>query len=155
MAASTSGQRNDNKYGITPFNGNGYDNWKFRLESVLKTLDVNDVLERTTAATNKAWVKRNNKAVMVIIQSIADSHLEYVKGMSTAAEIISKLDKLFAKNGTCSKFYLLEELIRSKYDGRSNLQDHFAKRDKIFRELKKILAVNSKSQICQQNLRML
>lgn len=87
---------------------------------------------------NEAWEKKNNNATMVIIQSIGDSHLEYVKEIETAAEMMNKLEGIIIKKGTCSKFYLLEELTRLKYDTRSNLQDHFARFDKLFRELKSL-----------------
>lgn len=52
--------------------------------------------------------------------------------------MIKKLEGIFAKKGTGSKFYLLEELTRLKYDNKSNIQDHFAKCNKIFRELKSL-----------------
>lgn len=75
---------------------------------------------------------------MVIISSVSDSHLEYIKEIDVAYEMVKKLEGIFSKKGTCSKFYLLKELINLKYNGNSDLQEHFAKSDRIFRELKSL-----------------
>lgn len=64
---------------------------------------------------------------MVIIQSIADSHLEYIKDIGGAYEMLEKLVATFAKRGTCSKFYLLEEHTQLKYNCNTSIQDHFTK----------------------------
>lgn len=99
----------ENKHGIVPFRGSGFDNWKFRLYSVLKAMELDDVLKQVPVELkNASWKKKNVKAVMVIIQSIADSHLEYVKDIEDAYEMITKLEGIFSKKGTCSKFYLLK-----------------------------------------------
>ncbi|KAK9732073.1 Integrase core domain [Popillia japonica] len=110
---------------------------RIRLRSVLKALEVDVVLEKVPdERKDEAWHKKNNKATMVIIQSIADSHLEYIKDIGGAYEMLEKLEATFAKRGTCSKFYLLEELTQLKYNCNTSIQDHFTKCDKIFRELK-------------------
>lgn len=129
----------ENKHGIIPFNGSGFDNWKFRVCSVLKAMELNDVLQVVSAADrNDTWIKKNNKACMIIIQSVADSHLEYIKEIEVAYDMLEKLEKIFDKKGTCSKFYLLKELTNMKFDSKGDIQDHFARCDRIFRELKNL-----------------
>ena len=66
---------------------------------------------------------------------MADSHLEYIKEIEDAYEMLNKLEAIFSKKGTCSKFYLLKELINLKYIYSTDLQEHFTKCDRIFREL--------------------
>lgn len=128
----------ENKYGIIPFNGNNFDNWKFRLNSVLKATEVYNVLkEIDESRKNEEWFKKNNKARNIIVQSVADSHLEYIKDIESAAEMLKKLEMVFTKAGNCSKFLLIKELIGLKYNSQDDLQKHFSKYDKIFRELKK------------------
>lgn len=39
--------------------------------------------------------RKNNTAVMVILQSIADFHLEYIKDIEYACQIIKKLERIF------------------------------------------------------------
>lgn len=129
----------ENKHGIIPFRGNGFDNWKFRLQAVLKAMDLHEVLKDVPVdSKNEEWHKKNNKACMIIIQSVADSHLEYIKEINEAHEMISKLEGIFSKKGTCSKFYLLKELNNLKYACKDDIQEHFSKCDRIFRELKNL-----------------
>lgn len=137
---------NENKYGILPFNGSNFDNWKFRLEAVLSGADVHIVLEPIQEKDKDAeWIKKDNKAKNIIVQSVADSHLEYIKDIKNAAKMLEKLESVFAKKGTCSKFFLLKELVGLKYNMQEDLQHHFAKHDKISRELKSLGAVFSES----------
>ncbi|KAK9688106.1 hypothetical protein QE152_g35792, partial [Popillia japonica] len=64
MAGTTS----ENKHGIIPFAGNGFDNRKLRLRSVLKALEIDVVLEKVPdERKDEVWHKKNNKAIMVII----------------------------------------------------------------------------------------
>lgn len=128
----------ENKYGIIPFNGTGFDNWKFRLSSVLKAMECSEVLSNVESSRDELWRKKNYKACMIIIQSVADSHLEYIKEVDVAYEMMKKLEGIFDKKGTCSKFYLLKELTSLKYNCDSNIHDHFAKCDRLFRELKNL-----------------
>lgn len=130
----------ENKYGILPFSGNNFDNWKFRLQSVLRAIDVYEAIEEISEdkKKDKEWIKKDNKAKNVIIQSVSDSHLEYVKDIEYAGEMLDKLESIFAKKGTCSKFYLLKELVSLKYNVQEDLQNHFAKYDKLSRELKSL-----------------
>lgn len=91
----------ENKHGIIPFAGSNFDTWKFRLKSVLKAMEVDDALKETPEASRgEGWQKKYSKAVMVIVQCIADSHLEYVKDIENAAEMVVKLEDIFAKKGT-------------------------------------------------------
>lgn len=140
---------NENKYGIVPFNGSNFDNWKFRLMSVLRADDVIDVIKETEEEnkTNADWIKKDSKARNIIIQSVTDSHLEYIKDIENAHEMLKKLERTFAKKGTCSKFYLLKEIVNLKYSVQEDLQQHFSKYDKIFRELKALGASFSESDI--------
>lgn len=129
----------ENKYGIVPFAGENFDNWKFRLNTLLCSMDVKKVMKTVTdSEKTDAWHTANNKAMMLIIQNIADSHLEYVKDIDSAYKMLQKLESIFEKRGTYSKFHLLQELMNLKYDTSSDLQSHFAKCDKIFRELRSL-----------------
>lgn len=52
--------------------------------------------------------------------------------------MIERLEKVSDKKDTTSKFYLLKELANFKNDCNVNIQEHFARRDRIFRELKSL-----------------
>lgn len=88
-----------NRYGIIPFNGTNFDNWKFRMESVLRAAEVLERIEGSDR--NEAWLKRNNRARNLIIQNVSDSHLEYIKDIDEASDMMEKLENIFAKKGTC------------------------------------------------------
>lgn len=55
------------------------------------------MLKEIEESKNKAWIKSDNKARNIIIQSIENSHLEYVKDLERVTEMLKKLETIFAK----------------------------------------------------------
>lgn len=86
-------------HGLILFNGDRFDNWNFRLNSVLKALDLSEVLKIVPSSDRSDyWQKKNN---------VADFHLKETE--VAYDEMIQILESIFSKKGTCSKFYLLKD----------------------------------------------
>lgn len=75
------------KYGIVQFNGKDYDHWKFRLEVILDQHDVKECIETENTNPNNAFLKMDKKCKSLIIQCIANSHLQYVKDKPNAYQM--------------------------------------------------------------------
>ena len=90
------------KYRIPLFDGTNFNNWKFRMQTLLEEMDLykyveepytnkvefleSDTAEQHTEKERRLaqLEKRDRKCKSQIIQRIADSHLEYAKDKQTA-----------------------------------------------------------------------
>lgn len=111
------------KFRVALFDGNNFDNWKFRLEVVLDESglleyiekDVNDTVQFLTNQENIDLHRKNDKKCKsIIIRRIADSHLEYVKDKKTSMEVIQALKKTFERKSLASQLYLRRKLLTLK-----------------------------------------
>ncbi|KAK9688266.1 protein of unknown function (DUF4219) [Popillia japonica] len=128
----------DDKYKIPLFDGNNYGNWKFRMETFLEAKDLLQCIkmEQDDLENNADNKKRDLKCKSQIVQSIADTHLEYIKDCKTSREIWETLNKTFERKGIKNQLYLRRKLLSMKYNDSDNLQTHFLEFDKLIRELK-------------------
>lgn len=130
---------------ITVFDGTNFNNWKFRLRVLLDERDylqfvdksLTELLGAVTEATAISALKlKEKKCKSLIIQCIADSHLEYIKEKQFAKEVYDVLTTTFERKSTASQLYLRKKLLTLKCVEGENLENHFLTFDKIVRELK-------------------
>lgn len=141
---------------IRPFDGTGFNNWCFRMRAYLQQLDVLHCVEKEpededfwhipdTAGEDEkknkkvqqaARIKQDNKCRSVLIQAIADSHLEYVKDKVSPKQIWDGLHDVFERKSITNRFMLKRQLLSMRYDERERLQEHFLKFDQLVREIK-------------------
>lgn len=141
------------KYHIPLFNGNNFDNWKFRLTILMEDKDCAECLNglpevykvlETDSNTGKAskekkiadFQKKDRKCKSIITQFLSDSHLEYVKDKYTAQEMWESLSKTFQRKGIANQLYLRKQLLQLKVDDDKSLTLHFLTFDGIIRKLK-------------------
>lgn len=141
---------------IKPFDGSGFNNWSFRVRAYLQQLEVLHCVE-TEAEEEAFWnildseteevkaakkikrdarVKQDNKCRSMLIQTIADSHLEYVKDKNSPKKIWDALHNIFERKSITSRFLLKKQLLMMKYNESEPLQDHFLRFDRLVREMK-------------------
>lgn len=147
----------EDKYRIPLFEGNNFDDWKFRMEVYLEDLDLLDfaevkfsdkdevkLSENETAETREQkeklfenWRKRDRKCKSEIVQRISDEYLEYVKGKPTAYDMWSTLQKVFARKGIANQLYLRKNLLLMKFDpSEETMVKYFLRFDKLIRDLR-------------------
>ncbi|KAF2892149.1 hypothetical protein ILUMI_14024 [Ignelater luminosus] len=147
----------DEKCMIPLFDGNNFDDWRFRVETRLESLDlldfaVKDCLnapEVTLLATNTAdekvskkallkdYIKNDRKCKSEIVMKIADEYLEYVKEKSTAYEMRTALQQAFTRKGIANQLYLRKSLLLMKFNpAQEKMDKHFLRFDKAIRDLK-------------------
>jgi transposase InsO family protein len=127
--------------GIRQFAGDDYDNWKFRLRSVLRMKKVLIVLDETKPTNEKeleSWNEAEDRAQSIIIACISDSHLIYIQkdGIQTAKDMIQALDATFAKKSVSSRMYLMNQVLNLRMDELDTMECHLRKFDEMFRKLK-------------------
>lgn len=148
----------EEKAKITPFDGSGFHNWRFRMETVLDTFDLLDCLEREVeeieeleedngdTAQVKAEKKkkilerksREKKCKSLIVQAISDNQLELIKDCKTPKVIWDTLKNIFEKRGVAGQLYIRKQLLTLRYTegAGSSMSEHLMRFDRLIRELK-------------------
>lgn len=167
----------DEKVKVAAFDGAGFHNWKFRMETVLDTYDLLDCVRREIAeidelremATDSAEVKAEKKRQMVersaadkkckaiIVSAIADSQLELVKDCANPKQIWDTLKAVFERRGVAGQLFIRKQLLRLKYEegAGGGFPEHLLKFDRLIRELKESgAAVEDSDAICHLLLTM-
>ncbi|KMQ83238.1 copia protein [Lasius niger] len=126
------------KYGIVQFDGNDYDHWKFRMKVILDQHEVKECIERERADPDDAFTKKDRKCKSLIIQCIANSHLQYVKDKANAYQMWRALEAVFQRKGIASQLYLQKRLLSMKLIEGKSLEKHFLKFEETVRELKTV-----------------
>ena len=115
-----------------------FNNWRFRITSVLKRELCADVFEMDPPAEAGLLAKFNikdNKAQSIIIQGISDKHLDLVKDCKTAREQVTSLKNVFIRSTSFTKLTLWRKLFELRSTSSDSLEDHFLKFDSIIRDL--------------------
>lgn len=141
---------------IKPFDGTGFNNWCFRMKAYLQQLEVLRCVE-VAAEEEDFWVipdsdtapvkaekegkraariRQDNKCRSVLIQAIADSHLEYIKDKQSPKQIWDGLHNVFERKSITNRFLLKRQLLSMRYQENERLQDHFLRFDKLVRDIK-------------------
>lgn len=154
------------KYRIPLFDGTNFNNWKFRIETLLTELDLipfieklykimveikaEDTHEQRTAkeAMLAQYKKKDKKCMSQIIQRISDSHLEYAKDRETAYDIWQSLCNTFERKGIAGQLFTRKALLTMKFNAAiDTLSNHLLKFDKLIRELRSTGATLEESDI--------
>lgn len=145
----------EDKWKIPLFDGSNFNNWKFRMETLLDEYDLLEFVRRRYTAmiylpneeTSTAQIEREKKEEELkkkdkrckskIVQRIADSHLEYVKDKETAYDIWEVLKSTFERRGIASQLLIRKALLTMKLNQSvETMESHFLKFDKLVRDLR-------------------
>lgn len=91
--------------------------------------------------------KNDRKCKSLIVQRIANSHLEYIKDEETAYGIWNILKNTFERKGIASQLRIRKKLLTMKFDTSETMSVHFLKFDRLIRELKSTDAVVEKTDV--------
>lgn len=127
------------KPAIEQFKGDNFQNWKFRVESLLLENDLIECVEnakfpKLIDKDNNAR-KKDNRAKNLIIQSIHDSKLSIVRGKPTAYSMWLALVDMFEKKGLCGKLMLKKKLLNMKMTQSETVDEYVQRFEKVIEEL--------------------
>lgn len=152
------------------FNGKDFNNWKFRIETLLREHDVENFITTALdeheeiiithlddAATRRRKIKlkddlrkKERKCFSLIVQRIGNDYLEYVKDKTNPKEAWQSLCAAFERKGVSNRMFLRRELLSLKMEEKDNLEIHLLKFNKILRNLKSVGAnMEEEDVICQ------
>lgn len=83
---------------IPIFDGSNHSSWEFRLLNILEYKDCKEQATRTAtqADDESAWKKAELKAKNIVISSISDKQLEYIKECKTVHEMLKKFNQIYS-----------------------------------------------------------
>lgn len=129
---------------IQQFDGTNFSNWKYRVGVLLdekglrkfieKTLDV--ILTEVEPAKREEAKVEEKKCISILVQSIHDSQLEYVREKKLAKEMFDALCGIFERKSIATQLLLRKELLMMKYNTKDDITNHFLLFDRKIRELK-------------------
>lgn len=130
---------------IPQFDGTNFSNWKYRVGTLLdeKGLklyienDISDLLKAEKDATKHVAVNfGEKKCISLLVQSIHDSQLEYVREKETAKQMYDTLCSIFERKSISSQLLYRKQLLLMKYDDSNEIIEHILQFDTKVRELK-------------------
>lgn len=129
---------------IPLFDGTNFSDWKYRVgilldERGLKQYieeDLANILAATEATKRDAAKKEEKKCVSILVQTMHDNQLEYVKDKSLAKDMFDTLKNIFERKSVASQLLLRKQLLTMKYNDNDDIIEHFLKFDTKIRQLK-------------------
>lgn len=101
--------------------------------------DFDDLLEKTVDDEDEMkCISEEKKCKSILVQCVADSHLEYVQDKRRAKEMYDSLKQVFERKSVASQLYLRKKLMTMKLEETDDMSDHFLIFDKTVRQLKAI-----------------
>ena len=140
---------------IEKFNGQNYDSWKYRIFNVVAEYNFEDclkhepeevaeliIVEGDTAAVQaekkkNLEIRRTNdkKCRSLLIRSISDSQLEYIKDVRQTAKVIwDTLKNIFERSCATNRIHWLTKIINLKFDeSGGKIEEYFLEFDRCIR----------------------
>lgn len=152
------------------FNGKEFNNWKFRIKTLLREHDVENFLttaldehediiinhmddaatRRRKAKLKDELRKKERKCFSMIVQRIGNDYLEYVKEKASPKEAWESLCNAFERKGVSNRMFLRRQLLSLKMNETGTLENHLLKFDKLVRSLKSVGAnLEEEDTVCQ------
>lgn len=128
-------------YNIEALNGENYYNWKFRIQMILAENNVGDHVEHEldteglTVAEKDALMKQEHKAKSIIVQCVADSQLEHLRGKKTSHEMWKTLEDKFERKGLPGQLFLKKKMLQMKLREGENLENFILQFEELIRQL--------------------
>lgn len=115
-------------------NAINFNNWKFRVKTLLEEKGVSYVL-KDNAMQQEEYMKDDSKAKAIIVQCLPDKYLDIVKKAKSAKEMVDQLEGMFERKSVFNKLHLRRQLLTLKCSSDGKIQDHFLKFDNLLAEL--------------------
>lgn len=152
------------------FNGKDFNNWKFRVEILLREHDVEEFITKSLGEYDEAIViagdaqnvidrknklkedlkKKERKCFSLIVQRIGNDYLEYVKGKNNPKDAWTSLCSAFERKGVSNRMFLRRKLLTLTMKENENLESHLLTFEQILRDLKAVGAkMEEEDIVCQ------
>lgn len=130
---------------ISQFDGTNFCNWKYRVGILLDEKDLkhfineklSDILAKEKDDVKQQQIRKDEKkCVSILVQTIHDNQLEYVREKTLAKDMFDTLCSIFERKSVASQVLLRKQLLTMKYNESDTMMDYLLLFDKRIRELK-------------------
>lgn len=130
---------------IIQFDGTNFSNWKYRLGILLDEKGLRKYIEQNLSDILKAEkqellhenIKKEEKqCISIIVQSVHDTQLEFIKDKLTAKAMFEGLSDIFERKSLASQLMYRRQILTMKMQSNESMNDHFLNFDKVVRDLK-------------------
>ena len=135
--------KDSDKLKITPLNSTNYLNWKCRMESTLRGRNLFSVIKKKGKVSilrsrkfKHKFHRKGERAKELIIKSIDDTQLEYIRGKRTAYDMWIALELMHERKGKPGQFAIRRKLLGIKMSETGDLDEYLNKFDKTLVELR-------------------
>lgn len=132
-----------NHYNIDLLNGNNYEAWKFRVETIFIEYNVDDMIQieyriedYTDQKRREEAKKRDNKCKSIIVQCIEDTQIDIIRNKETGYAMWKSLREIYEKKGLSGQLILRRKLMSMKMDANEKLEDFLSKFDHVLCQLR-------------------
>ena len=126
-------------HGIPQFNGNGFDDWQFRVQMYMDSLGLMEVLTGDPPSNDAAkaiFLQNDKKAKERLVSMLHSDCFCYVRDKRTAKEMWSSLEAVFAKKSVISQLLLRKELAKLRMNDGDAMATFLLKFENLVRKLK-------------------
>lgn len=128
------------------FDGNNYNNWKYRMGVLLEEKNLKQYIEKDLETLIGAGpendrlklTQEEKKCKSLLVRCIHDTQLEYVKDKIFAKDMYDAIASVFERKSIAGQLILRKQLLTMKYNNIDDINEHFLKFDKSVRDLKSI-----------------
>ena len=123
---------------IPVFDGSNHSSWEFRILNILEYKECKDqaTRERTQGDVEATWNKSDLKAKTIVISSISDKQLEYIRDCKTTFEIMEKFKSMYTTKSTALQIVCRGKLEDVKLKNYELVEDFFVDFEKSCNKLK-------------------
>lgn len=131
--------------GVTKFDGQNFQIWKFQVNSILTAYGILDIVNGTRArpadtseALLKTWIKENAKAMFILSTSMEPKQMESLITCTTAREMWIKLSSIHEQKSATNALILTQRFHEYKMNSTDSVVQHVAKVQNMAQQLKDV-----------------
>ena len=135
----------NNVLNLQQFDGTNFSYWKYRFGILLDERDLKQFInkplkeiltEEKESGKHEKIKLSEKKCVSLLVQSIHDNQLEYIREKTEAKDMFDTLCTIFERKSVASQVLLRKQLLMMKYNESDDMIEFLLQFDKRIRELK-------------------
>jgi hypothetical protein len=117
---------------IEKFNGENFGIWKFRMEMLLKSMEIWTMVDGTEVMPEDTkdmlpWKIKNDKAMATICFGLKNGQLAHIRKASTAKEAWNSLEKIYETKNLTNQLLLRGQFFNCKMDEHEAMAEYISR----------------------------
>lgn len=125
---------------IARFNGQNFQQWKFRIKCALKAKGVYGVIDGTKVkpaeGAYEQWNKQDALAMCIMTSSMELTQISLIENCNTAKKVMDKLCSIYELKSETNKMVVHEQFYQYKMSPTDSIAQHVSKVENLARQIK-------------------